>query len=251
MTESVLVQHDATTTTLLLNRSNRRNALSHELLSALGEALASHIPKETSEVVITGAGSCFSAGADYRELTGTIKDTAIDESIGMVTDRIRALPIRVTAVVNGPCLGGAVDLALSCDRRVASPDAYFQVPATRLSILYNPVSVQRMVLRYGKDIVHRLLVMGERIDAPEALVTGMVAALTGDTNVDHPAQEIATSHRRVLSRVAIATRDMIDAIDKEDFDLQHWDQVRRSILSSDERFEAVAAFKSRMQSRSG
>ena len=169
----------------------------------------------------------------------------------MVTDRIRALPIPVTAMVNGPCLGGAVDLALSCDQRVASPDAYFQVPATRLSILYNPVSVQRMVLRYGKDIVHRLLVMGERIDAPEALATGMIAALSGDTNVDHPPPEIVTSPQRALSRVAIATRDMIDAIDKDDFDLQHWDQVRRSILSSEERFEAVAAFKSRMQSRNG
>lgn len=251
MTEPVLVQREANTVTLLLNRPERRNALSHALLVALSHALTSRISADAGAVIITGAGNCFSAGADYTELTGTIADLAIDEDIAKVTDNIKALPIPVTAAVNGPCLGGAVDLALSCAQRVASQNAYFQVPATCLGLLYNPASVHRMVLRYGRDIVFRLLVMGECFDAHAALAVGMVSSVTGNGGTCDRAQMPAINSQDKLDPVAAATKDMIDAIDRGDFDQEYWEQVRREILSSNERFEAVAGFKSRMQSKDG
>jgi len=248
MAEPILVKQDSGTVTILLNRPASRNALSHDLLCALADALAAPFKPDTTGVNITGAGLCFSAGADYRELTGTIKDLAIDEDIARVTSNIRTLAIPVTAVINGACLGGAVDLALACDRRVATHNAYFQVPASRLGLLYNPASVQRMVLRYGKEIVTRLLVMGERFEAPAALAAGLISSLTGSGSTIETTQVRPDNPQKALNPVAIATKKMIDAIDLDDFDPEYWEQVRREILSSKQRFEAVAAFKSRMQS---
>jgi len=249
MAEFVLVHHDVGVVTLLLNRPDSRNALSHELLTALGNALATQIRPATSSVIITGAGDCFSAGADYRELTGTIKDLRIDEDIAMVTERIRSLDIPVTAVVSGACLGGAVDLALSCDQRVATQHAYFQVPASRLGLVYNPVSVQRMVLRYGKELVSRLLVVGERFDAPAALAAGLVSSVTGGAGARTTRGRQVNDPEVSLNPVAKATAKMIEAIDEGDFNLKYWEQIRREFLSSKERFEAVAAFQSRMRSK--
>ncbi len=248
MAEPILVQHDSGTVTILLNRPASRNALSHDLLCALADALAAPFKPDTTGVNITGAGLCFSAGADYRELTGTIKDLAIDEDIARVTSNIRTLAIPVTAVINGACLGGAVDLALACDQRVATHNAYFQVPASRLGLLYNPASVQRMVLRYGKEIVIRLLVMGERFEAPAALAAGLVSSVTGSGSTIETAQVQSDNSQKALSPVATATKKMIDSIDRDDFDPEYWELVRREILSSKQRYEAVAAFKSRMRS---
>ena len=248
MTEPVRVQHKSNTLTLVMNRPDSRNALSHDLLTALADALAGELSPGVSRVFITGAGHCFSAGADFRELNGTIDDLWIDDDIAMVTQRIRSLPLPVIAMVNGPCIGGAVDIALSCDQRRAVSNAYFQVPATELGLLYNPASVQRMVERYGRELVHRLLVNGERFDAHSALEAGIVSEVNGDPADPVPDQKPAN---RAPGKAAKATQEMIEAIARGEFDPEYWEQVRREILNSDERRKAIAAFKARMQSSQG
>ena len=245
MSDPLLVQHEANSVTLLFNRPRCRNALSHALLTALGDALTRQVGPGTSKVFITGAGDCFSAGADFTELDGTINDLWIDDDIAMVTEKIRSLAVPVIALVNGPCIGGAVDIALSCDQRIANANAYFQIPATQLGLLYNPVSVKRMVERYGRNLVHRLLVNGERFDAHSALEAGIVLSVSGETAGQVGQQDRAEGKP---GKAAIATEAMIEAIDRGDFDVEYWQQVRLEILSSDERYEAIAVFKSRMKS---
>ncbi len=246
MTEPLLVQHEANSLTLLFNRPRSRNALSHALLAALGDALTRQVGPGTSKVFITGAGDCFSAGADFTELDGTINDLWIDDDIAMVTEKIRSLTVPVIALVNGPCIGGAVDIALSCDQRMASANAYFQVPATQLGLLYNPVSVKRMVELYGRDFVHRLLVNGECIDAHSALEAGIVSSVSGETAGQVSQQDRAEGK---TGKAATATEAMIEAIDRGEFDPEYWQQVRLEFLGSDERFEAIAATKARLKSK--
>lgn len=244
MGEPVRVQVDGGNARLVLNRPERRNALSHQLLVALAEALKSPTCANSTAVTITGAGSSFSAGADAKELTGTIEDLRVDDDIARVTDAIRALHVPVTALVNGPCMGGAVDIVLACDDRIASPQAVFQVPATRLSLLYNPVAVQHMVARYGAELVARILADGERFDANEALAAGMVSAIEGETPSELPEHVPEPSDPGPVAR---ATRAMIEAIRSDAFDLAHWQGVRREFLDSEERRQAVAAFKASLQ----
>jgi enoyl-CoA hydratase/carnithine racemase len=106
-----------------------------------------------------------------------------------------------------------------------------------------------MVLRYGRELVVRLLVMGERISAAAALAVGMVSSVTGKDPAVAPPQLQSDNTQAVLSPIAAATKRMIDLIDQDDFDLEYWERIRREILSSKPRFDAVAAFKSRMQSK--
>ena len=153
MTELIRVTHQSGVVSLFLNRPERRNALSLALLSRLSDALSSEIHDDTSALIVSGGDGCFSAGADLADLTGTLEDLGMDDAIEEVTQKIRDLPVPVIAAIDGPCLGGAFDLALSCDLRIAAADAFFQVPATRLGLLYNPRSILRWRQLLGRDAV--------------------------------------------------------------------------------------------------
>ena len=156
MNEPIRVVHGEGVVSFFLNRPERRNALSLTLLARLSDALSSEIRGDTSAVIVSGVDGSFSAGADLTDLTGTLQDLGMDDAIEEVTLKIRDLPVPVIAAIDGPCLGGAFDLALSCDHRIASRDAFFQVPATRLGLLYNPRSIVRMRQLLGRDATVKL-----------------------------------------------------------------------------------------------
>ena len=169
MAQLLLAEYKDNTLCLTLNRPKQRNALSYALLEELHQALRSGIQTRCRAVIICGNNHCFSAGADLNDLTGTIRDMEMDISISRVIDDIHNLSIPVIALIEGVCVGGAVDIALACDVRIATDNAYFQVPATRLGLLYNPDSVARMSKLFSHETLTRLLVSGERFDAADAI----------------------------------------------------------------------------------
>jgi enoyl-CoA hydratase len=238
------VSQQAGVVSLFLNRPERRNALSLALLEKLGAALATEVREDTVAVIIGGVDGSFSAGADLAELSGTPADLAIDEAIEAVTGKILELPVPVIAAIDGPCLGGAVDLALSCDQRIASVNAIFQVPAARLGLLYNPRSIVRMQRRLGRDTLFRLLVLGERLDAAAALRAGIVSQVV--EGASHAAAEALAQGAIGNVRPAMAaTKRLLNAIDASAYDPSEWEAVRREMLSSPERRAAVTAEKKR------
>jgi len=108
--------------TLTINRPDRRNALDPELLTALAEALRDD-GERASAVILRGAGTeAFSAGYDLSRLTGTVDDLEADHYIGEAVTALRACPAPVIARLQGHCHGAAVELALSCDLRIAADD---------------------------------------------------------------------------------------------------------------------------------
>ena len=107
--------------TLTLNRPERRNALDPELLAALAAALQAD-GERAGAVILRGAGSeAFSAGYDLSRLTGTAADLDADGVIGEAASALRQCPSPVIARLQGHCHGAAVELALNCDLRIASP----------------------------------------------------------------------------------------------------------------------------------
>ena len=245
MVDQVQLQHQDRVLSVLLNRPERKNALSGSLLDALSAALDTVIGESTTAVVLSGAGGCFSAGADLTELSGTLQDIKVDEAIASVTSKIRGLPIPVIAAIDGACLGGAVDIALSCDLRIAADNAFFQVPATRLNLLYNPPSIQRLYRRLGRDALFQLLVVGQRLDAQAAHAAGLVSRVVkaGDSlQAAHEiAQQIGSNHQAAVA----ATKGMLNALEDQDYDPDYWEGIRRQLLSSRARLEAVTEAKSR------
>ncbi len=243
--ELIRVEHREGIVSLTLNRPERKNALSLSLLGAMSEALSKAVRGDVGAVVVAGADGCFSAGADLAELSGTARDLAIDDAIETITTAIRELPIPVIAAIDGPCLGGAFDLAMSCDLRIASAGAFFQVPATRMGLLYNPRSVVRMRQLLGRDVVFRLLVLGERFDAETALAAGAVSSIVTEGRSLEAAVTIAARATGNERNAVAASKGLLNALDGDDDDPRHWEEVRSKLLSSPERRTAVAREKTR------
>lgn len=247
MEQPVLIEQGDNVVSITLNRPARRNALSLRLLGALGEALSEATVGDAGAVILAGAGGCFSAGADLTELSGTLEDRAIDDAIETVTDAIRRLPVPVIAAIDGACLGGAFDLAVSCDLRIASADAFFQVPATRFGLLYSPRSIVRMQKRLGRDAVFNLLVLGQRLDAGAALTAGVVSSVVGAGESRAAALTTACLAAENLPGAVAASKALLNAIEDGSFDAGHWEMVRDQHLSSPERRRAVAKAKARLK----
>lgn len=244
MTDAIRVSQQAGVVSLFLNRPDRKNALSLVLLGELSDALSNEIRSDTAAVIISGVDGNFSAGADLSDLSGTLADLAVDDAIEQVTGKIRKLPVPVIAAIDGACMGGAFDLALSCDDRIASVGAFFQVPAARLGLLYNPRSILRMRQRLGRDTVFRLLALGERLDATAALRAGVVSRVVDGASCD-AAQALAETANGNIRSAVQATKRLLDALDGADYDAVAWETLRREMLSSPERRAAVASEKKR------
>lgn len=249
MADLIQARHDDTVVSLFLNRPRQKNALSLDLLGELSDALSTEPGDDTTAVILSGGAECFSAGADINELSGTIEDLGVDDAIETVTGKIRALPVPVIAAIEGPCLGGAFDLALSCDQRIASEDAFFQVPVARLGLLYNPRSIARMHNLLGRDALVRMLIMGERIDAAAAREAGIVSVLTPAGESHEAALAAAQTTADNISSSVAATKGLLNAFESGDYDPEYWQEVRRQTLSSPERRKAILGAQARLSEK--
>lgn len=225
---------------LVLDNPGRKNALSFSLLDRLNIRLGEARDSDARAVVLTGAGKVFSAGADLADLTGTSEDTAIDIAIEQAVNAIRSLPVPVIAAIEGPCMGGAVDIALACDALVVAEDAFFQIPATRMGLLYNPRAVLRWHSRLGAVALRSMLLLGERFTAEQAVSSGLAVhrvALGGSRNKSLELARVAAQGTR---DAVAATKGLLAALEGGDTDLERWNQIHEQILSSPERRESVA-----------
>jgi enoyl-CoA hydratase/carnithine racemase len=228
--------------TLTLNRPQRRNALDPELLTALAEVLREDGDR-CGAVILRGAGDeAFSAGYDLSRLTGTAKDLNADKVIGMAADAIRACPAPVIARLRGHCHGAAVELAMNCDLRVASPELRMSVPAVSLGVVYRYPFVARLVQICGLARTADLLLAMPELSGQQAyawgLVTEVVASSDLDARVSALAEKLATVPRAAVrgtksSLNLLAARGVVRA------DLRRTQKLRKDAAASPERQEAL------------
>ena len=228
---------------VVLHSLGRRNALSYAMLEDLDKHLTIAREKNARVVIIAGADGTFSAGADLNDLTGTIDDLALDSAIEKVIDAMLALPAPVIGAVEGACMGGAVDIALACDMLVASESAFFQVPATRMGLLYNPRAMMRWRERLSGLTMRSMLLAGERLDAGAAFQTGVVSHVVPTGSALEKSHELAARILQGTSKSVAATKGLLVALESGDTKLIRWEQLRREILASSERKESVSQAK--------
>ena len=182
---------------LSLDDPERRNALSPQLKSELGVAidLVARDDK-TRALVVTGHGSAFSAGADLPALFGdTERDTAsLRRDLRDVYDsflRIRRLEIPTLAAVQGPAVGAGLNLAMSCDIRIAGPSAKFGITFTRLGLHPGGGCTWFLTQVLGRQRTLALILDGGTLSADEAQSLGLVLEV-----VDNPLENaLARAHR--------------------------------------------------------
>ena len=224
----------------------RRNALSLSLLSALSRTIDDARAGDFRAVVLAGAGDAFSAGADLADLTGTIADRAVDDAIRCAAASIRECPVPVIAAVEGPCIGGALELALNCDVIVAAEGAYFALPATELGLLYDPRAVARLRLRLSPAALRWLLLIGEQIDSRDGAAMGLVARVVREGTARAEARALVERISARSPHAVAATKTLLNELEQGFARLDEWERVRLDILASTERRERVERAKARL-----
>ena len=246
MSRFVLIEIEDGVCTIILNKPGKKNALSLELLADLEQNLEKlQNDEDLRAVILQGADGSFSVGVDLADVTGTPADQEIDDQIERVNKLMESLPVPCLAAIEGPCVGGAVTVALACDALVASENSFFEIPATRLGLLYNPDSVARLHARLGSATLTRLLLFGERLNAQTALQSGMVNWIVPDGSAYEKALEIISKVANSTKAVA-ATKSLIIALEHGQQNLSDWNKIRNEILGSVERKGAVEKAKKRL-----
>ena len=246
MSRFVLIEIEDGVCTIILNKPGKKNALSLELLADLEHNLEKlQNNEDLRAVILQGADGSFSVGVDLADVTGTPADQEIDDQIERVNKLMQSLPVPCLAAIEGPCVGGAVTVALACDALVASENSYFEILATRLGLLYNPGSVARLHARLGSATLTRLLLFGERLNAQTALQSGMVNWIVPDGSAYEKALEIISKVANSTKAVA-ATKSLIIALEHGQQNLSDWNKIRNEILGSAERKGAVEKAKKRL-----
>lgn len=236
---SVVTQRHNAVLEVILDRPDRRNALSRELLTQLRRTFAT-LPDDVRAVVLSSSGPTFSAGADFADLTGTSADLQYDQDLDDACTAIRECAVPVIATIEGPCVGAGVELATSCDAQIAGPNAWFRVPALELGLLYNPTSIRRLHATLPRATITRLLVFAARFDAADAVRSGLVTH-GADGDPREPALTLAHTLARLPPRALAATRELLRSLDNGHWDAAGWQTTRISLLDSSDRRDAVAA----------
>jgi enoyl-CoA hydratase/carnithine racemase len=190
---------------LTLNRPERRNALSTELREEGCRRLAELAADESVRaLVVTGAGTAFSAGFDLEEFELAAADEAFGRRLWASSDewhrRWIEFPLPTVAAVNGPAIAGGFDVAVMCDLRVVAESASFAHPEIAFGdVVYGPL--HDLV---GGAVARELCFTGRRIDGAEAERLGLATVLVPDPQVLDEAlglaAGIASAPREVLVR---------------------------------------------------
>jgi enoyl-CoA hydratase len=177
---AVIVEARSSLAILRINRPAERNSLSVATLEELDSALSPLITRtDISAIIFTGTGDVFASGANIRELRQLTPATAREfaKRGQQLFQKIADAKQLTIAAVNGYCMGGALDLALACDIRCASPDAIFAHPGARLGIITGWGGTQRLPRLVGTTRALEMFVTAKRVTSSEAYEMGLVSRI--------------------------------------------------------------------------
>jgi len=243
---NLLVTADEAAARITLNRPDKRNALSFELMDELHAALHElSAQPAVRTIVIEGAGPAFSAGHDLSEMIG--RDEAFyGELFGLCTammETIHELPQPVIAKVQGVATAAGCQLVAACDLAVASDVARFATPGVKIGLFCSTpmVPVSRAV---GRKRAMQLLLTGEPIDAATALDWGLVNRVVPAEQLEAAVRELVDAVVRSSSyTVAIGKRAFYDQVDRAEHEA--YEQTRVVMAENalaDDAQEGMSAF---------
>lgn len=231
-----------------LNRPEALNAFNYDILTELQSAVEDIRSNSNIRVVIfTGAGDkSFSVGADLKERK-TLTDQEVRRNlykIGEVFTLIEQLPQPTIAAVNGFAFGGGIELALSCDFRIAADTAKMGLTETGLAIIPGAGGTQRLPRLIGEAKALEMILMAKRVPANEALQMGILNKVTSQQNLIDESIEFAQS---MLANGPLALQQAKFAVKHGmNTDLQTGLQIERKayevLIPTEDRVEALEAF---------
>jgi enoyl-CoA hydratase len=245
---------------LTLTRPDTLNAIDAEIEHALGEALTRLADdRELRVLLIAATGEYFSAGFDVEHRVDDDHDSSgvvlrhRYREIHDLFDRIERVEKPVVLAAQGPCLGGALELAASCDFRLASESARFSLPEIQLGVIPGSGGTSRITRLVGPSWARWLVMAGRSIDAARALQIGLVHEV-------HPAETLAEEARRFardlaalppeavgLAKLAIDLCDVLDRGSGRDVERV----VNTMLMTSDDHRRRIEGLKDRLTRNRG
>jgi enoyl-CoA hydratase/carnithine racemase len=177
------IESDGSARILRLISPDGTNRLTRACVLALTVALA-ELRKKTQPLIIAGNRQFFSVGADLNEIAAlTLSGPEAYQFSAMgqaLMNAIASYPAPVISAIEGHCMGGGLDLALACHRRIAAPHAIFGHRGAALGLMTGWGGTQRLPRLIGKSRALELLIAAEKISAARALEIGLIDAIADD-----------------------------------------------------------------------
>ncbi len=200
--ETVIWEQDGAIGRLTLNRPETLNAWTAEFGGELKQVIEGEASDESVRaVLVTGAGRGFSSGADLKAGFEPADDgmpnieKELKEIYHPVITGVRRLPKPVIAAVNGPAVGIGCSLALACDLIMAAESSYFGLAFVNIGLMPDGGSTAFVPPAIGRARAFQLALLGERVDAPQALEWGLV-------NWVHPDERLMDEANALVGKLA-------------------------------------------------
>jgi enoyl-CoA hydratase/carnithine racemase len=236
---------------LTIANPERRNALDHEILDAVAEVLPQlNEGIENRCVLITGAPPLFSAGYDIAGIPDQSferdAEALVAHPFHAAMEAIARHPWPTIAAVNGHCLGGGLELAITCDLRICAAGAKLGMPPAKLGLIYGHTGLRRFLDTIGLPYTKELFLTGRNLDAERAEQIGLVNWVVGDAELEDEALALAAA---VAANAPLSMRGNKHAIDLLQANPELTEQqeaglvaLRESCFSSEDFREGIRAF---------
>jgi enoyl-CoA hydratase len=242
----ILSRVDGAVAVVTLNRAQKYNALTAEMLDELVSTLKELDGRaDVRAIVLFGSPKAFSAGADTGTLASASATTLWRCGFSEKWDRVAEIETPLIAAVSGYALGGGLELALLCDIIIADSSAVFGLPESHIGIIPGAGGTQRLVRAVGKSLAMDMLLSGRRIDAQEALRAGLVSRVTD--SLEEQALILANQVAKAAPLAAMMIKKAVAA--SYEMPLSAGVAYERSlsalIADSEDRAAGLAAFKNK------
>jgi enoyl-CoA hydratase/carnithine racemase len=198
-----------------ISNPERRNALDHEILDSLAEAL----PRldrgiETRCLLITGAPPVFSAGYDIAAIPAETferdAEALVAHPFHAAMEALARYPWPTVAAINGHCLGGGLELAITCDLRICAAGAKLGMPPARLGLVYGHTGLRKFLDTVGLARTKELFLTGRNFEAARAEEFGLVNEVVADGRLEAESVELAAE---IAANAPLSVRGNKHAID--------------------------------------
>lgn len=236
---------------LRIANPRKRNALDHDILDAIAEAMPSlDRGIETRCVIVTGTGSVFSAGYDIGDIPDEVfaeeAERLVAHPFHRAIEAVEEFPFPTLAALNGHALGGGLELAVTCDLRIAANEAKLGMPPAKLGLVYSHTGLQKFIETVGVARTRELFFVGRNLEADRAEQIGLVNEVVTPDRLQSAAVELASEiasnaplslrgNKEIIRRLISFPR-LSEQQEREVIDL------RMSSFSTDDFREGVRAF---------
>jgi enoyl-CoA hydratase/carnithine racemase len=241
-----------------ISNPERRNALDHEILDALAETL----PKldrgiDTRCVIVTGSPPAFSAGYDIASIPAETfehdAEALVAHPFHAAMEALAAHPWPTVAAINGHCLGGGLELAITCDLRICAAGAKLGMPPAKLGLVYGHTGLRKFLDTVGLPRTKELFLTGRNFEAERAEQVGLVHEVVDGGAFEEAAVGLAASIAANAPLSMRGNKQAIEVLNRNPILSEQQEAgliaLRESCFSSEDLREGISAFAEKRKPR--